>query len=199
MDNQQPNVQTIQPTPSSNESMEKWPIWTKLLISLSVFAIFILVAVVLLIDPTHLLRRTSVDNNPNNFNALLSPALSQYVTPTQTESVFSRANNIKRRSDINAIVNATNQYIFDNPTKPLSLPTTPIELGNQQGQIDLCTILLPKYLPNLPIDPSLSDGAIQDNSCNKPYHLGYRIRQNSGKIEVSAPLAENGEIISVIR
>src|SRR3982750_782543 len=61
---------------------------------------------------------------------------------------FSQANNTKRRSDVNAILNAVNQYAADNKGNitALNIPAAAAVIGGGQGQVDICAVLVPKYV-----------------------------------------------------
>src|SRR3954469_2026452 len=67
---------------------------------------------------------------------------------------FSQANNTKRQSDVNAILNAINQYAADNKGNltALNIGTSTAVIGNAGGQVDLCSALTPKYIAALPVD-----------------------------------------------
>ena len=76
---------------------------------------------------------------------------------------FSQANDTKRRSDINAILNGTHQFAADNKgTLPANIPTgataakicKPAATCNGASPaVDLCTDLVAKYLADIPRDP----------------------------------------------
>lgn len=68
---------------------------------------------------------------------------------------FSQANDTKRSSDVNAILNAVNQYMADNKGVPPSgITSTVAEISNTGA--DLCNALVPKYIAALPVDPQTS-------------------------------------------
>lgn len=113
---------------------------------------------------------------------------------------FSQANNTKRRSDINAILNAVNQYQADNHgALPGTIPTTATAIGKGVGEVDICAALVTKYLAALPVDPSINGNAVTD--CASAYETGYTIFHNlpDNRIIVNAPDAELGETITVER
>src|SRR6266480_5949829 len=72
---------------------------------------------------------------------------------------FSQANNTKRRSDVNAILNAIDQYAADNKgTLPANIPDTGTgaeNIGTGAGKADICADLVTTYLAALPADPQL--------------------------------------------
>src|SRR5436190_22976941 len=64
---------------------------------------------------------------------------------------FAQANNTKRRSDVNAILNAINQYMADNKgVLPAGITSTDREISD--GGANLCAVLVPTYIAALPVD-----------------------------------------------
>src|SRR5713101_5261219 len=74
---------------------------------------------------------------------------------------FGQANDTKRASDVNAILNSINQYMADNKgVAPASIAancsaaacniTSTVAAGN----VDLCPPLVTKYIADLPVDPT---------------------------------------------
>ena len=112
---------------------------------------------------------------------------------------FAKANNTKRRSDVNAILNAVNQYMADNKgVLPTGIGTTASTIANTGA--DLCTVLVPRYIAALPVDPQTNSGA-EVTDCGAAYDTNYEIVQSTGdsRITVSAPGAELTETIAVTR
>lgn len=113
---------------------------------------------------------------------------------------FSQANNTKRRSDVNAVLNAIHQYGADNKgALPSTITTTAQTIGNGVGQADVCSSLVTKYVAALPRDPSVSGGDVTD--CTVSYSVGYTVVKSASdnRITVAAPNAELSETISVTR
>jgi hypothetical protein len=113
-----------------------------------------------------------------------------------------KANNTKRRSDIHAILNAVNQFMVDN--KGVVPAVIPVDVPTQiaKNGVDLCSIVVPNYIAGLPTDPNINTGRpIAEDGCTGSYYTGYSISQSSidSRITVSAPYAEEGEILSVTR
>lgn len=108
---------------------------------------------------------------------------------------FRQAANAQRISNVNAILSAIGQYTVDEKgTIPSSIQDTAYlisRLSSGTDFADLCTILVPKYLPALPADPSLTDQSITENECSTNYSTGYEVESESGRIIVSAPLTVN--------
>ena len=115
---------------------------------------------------------------------------------------FSQANNTKRRSDVNAILNAVNQYASDNKGNitALNIPTTAAAIGDGVGQVDICDALVPEYIAALPVDPLTNNGTPVD-VCTAAYDTNYTIVQSASdnRITVTAPAAELTETIFVTR
>lgn len=112
-------------------------------------------------------------------------------TTVQTED----ARNAQRRSDVNMIVNAIHQYAFDNADAfPMTIPTgktTSICKTRTPCAGASLDALLESYLVTIPQDPLQDADAVTS---------GYTIRiENSGKITIDAPLAEQGTSITVTR
>ena len=70
---------------------------------------------------------------------------------------FSQANNTKRSSDVNALLNAIDQYAADNKgALPTGIDTTVKTISNTGA--DICDALVTKYLAALPVDPLTNNG-----------------------------------------
>jgi len=113
---------------------------------------------------------------------------------------FAQANNTKRRSDVNAILNAVNQYMADNRgTVPAAITATATEISDAGA--DLCSILVPEYVAQFPVDPQTNNGDPIPDTCPVGYTTGYEISQSAAdnRITVDAPDAELGETITVTR
>lgn len=144
----------------------KWKLWVKILISLPV-VLFL-------------------------FFIILVPVVLVAINPAKQ---LSQANNTVRQSDINAILNASNQYMVDNKGTPLSgVSETPQYIS--KGGADICAQLVPQHLAALPTDPLINNGnAIRD--CSASYDTGFLISiDNQGHVTVSAPKAELNKTIS---
>jgi type IV pilus assembly protein PilA len=104
--------------------------------------------------------------------------------------------NAQRRVDVNTILNAVYQYTLDNNgTLPSTITTSATAIcktgGTCTGLIDLSVLTTnEKYITSMPYDPSSSTA----NSTN--YNI---LKTANGRINVSAPGAENSATISVTR
>jgi len=122
---------------------------------------------------------------------------------------FSQANNTKRSSDINAILNAIGQYAADNKgALPTNLATTcdsaaPCSITSDTAvtsRADICSDLVPQYLAALPVDP-LTSGGTPVTDCAVTYTTNYEVyRGTDNRITVTAPATELGiAILTVTR
>ena len=113
---------------------------------------------------------------------------------------FSQANNTKRRSDVNALLNAVHEYAADNAGAiPNAISTAPQYISSAEANI--CADVAPLYIAALPSDPSSTlQGANVDCSV-AGWTTSYRIIKSAtdNRITVSAPLAELTETINVTR
>lgn len=116
---------------------------------------------------------------------------------------FSLTNNTKRSADVNAILNATNQYMVDNKgALPPGITTTAQTIA-ATGFNTYCTAIVPQYIAALPVDPLSNNGTpIQSTGCTgTSWTTNYTIQQISGsnRLTVAAPSAELGATIQVTR
>jgi prepilin-type N-terminal cleavage/methylation domain-containing protein len=110
---------------------------------------------------------------------------------------FAQARNTQRWSNNNTLLNAVGQRMADNRglwtvSSPCTdtLPSTATIVGSASVNIDLSACLVPTYVSTMVVDPSVGSEASS----------GYSIvRNSSGRITVSAPYSELGEVISVSR
>ena len=122
---------------------------------------------------------------------------------------FSQANDTKRASDVNAILNAIDQYAADNKgALPGGIPeTTAGVIGSDTTtvppQVDLCAALVTKYLAALPVDPLTNNGTpVSDCAQVGGYNTNYTVVKSAtdNRITVAAPATEiAAQDISVTR
>jgi type IV pilus assembly protein PilA len=118
---------------------------------------------------------------------------------------FSQANNAKRASDVNALLNAIHQYSADNKgnISALTIPLTTPAVIESTVFGTLCTKLVPTYIAALPVDPLTNNGApVSDCAVAGGWSTNYEVSQSAtdSRITVSAPATELGiPIISVLR
>ncbi len=111
---------------------------------------------------------------------------------------ISQANNTERSSDIQTVLNAVHEYAIDNRgVLPAAITTTATVVGSGDSQIDICGVLVPTYVAEMPYDP-IASGA--DYTSCASYDTGYTIAKDAnGRITVAAPSAELSEVLSVTR
>lgn len=121
---------------------------------------------------------------------------------------FQQANDTQRQSDVNAILNAINQYAAQNNGQlPAGVDTTERTITDDAlvtDRVDLCAALVPNYIADLPIDPlngvrsaaTSCDGA---GTYNTEYTVVATSAANGSRVTVSAPDAEVQTSISVTR
>lgn len=118
------------------------------------------------------------------------------INPAQQ---FQQANDTQRKSDVNAILNATHQYMVDNNGQlPPGITTTAQNVSNTGA--DLCADLVPKYIADLPLDPSTGTVDPEGNCTGATtYDTGYTIIESAdGRVTVEAN-PEGNDDISVTR
>jgi prepilin-type N-terminal cleavage/methylation domain-containing protein len=113
---------------------------------------------------------------------------------------FGQANDTKRRSDANAILNAIGQYSASNTGNLPASVQALVASGaatviNQTTMASLCTDLVPTYLPALPVDPTLNNQAGVSDCSTSGWNTDYSIsRDANNRITISAPQAYSGPI-----
>lgn len=95
---------------------------------------------------------------------------------------FRQARDSQRVSNINAILNAIGQYIADNKGEiPTEITLTKEDIDNDEA--NLCSVLVPKYLPSLPFDP----GATVVNCLTTAYDTNYAVQKDvNGRVTIFA-------------
>src|SRR5471030_1231434 len=105
---------------------------------------------------------------------ILAVLLSIVLIAINPAKQFSQANNTKRRSDVNAILNAIDQYAADNSgTLPggITAGTTGVDIKKTAGA-DICASLVTKYMAALPVDPLTNNGT-PVTDCTSAYDTNY--------------------------
>lgn len=108
---------------------------------------------------------------------------------------FAQARNSKRVTDVSAILNAISNRIADNSGQFMSgtcdhaLPTQTMNISDTGEGVDLRPCLVPDYIPELPVDPSIGkNGCVSDSCAGKSYTTGYTVSlTDSHRITVCAP------------
>lgn len=114
---------------------------------------------------------------------------------------FAQANDTKRRSDVNAILNAVNQYMADNNGELPPGGITGTAQNIADGAADICGAIVPLYIAALPTDPTTGDESAITDCATVGYDTGYTIVQSgtTNRITVTATAEIAGEVISVTR
>ena len=111
---------------------------------------------------------------------------------------FAQARNTQRWSNVNTLLNAIGQRMADNRGVwvstggcPTPLPTAATVIGTDN--FDLATCVVPTYVSTMVVDPSAPSATTAST--------GYTVQRDAatGRITVSAPYAELGEVVSVTR
>lgn len=113
---------------------------------------------------------------------------------------FQQANDTKRKSDVNTILNAVGQYAADhNGALPTGVTATDQEVSSAGA--DICNALVPTYIAALPVDPTTGTGAAIATCPTSPdtYVTGYHIISTNNRVTVSAPSAQITTPITVTR
>lgn len=126
------------------------------------------------------------------------------INPTRQ---FQQANDTQRRSDVNAILNAIHQYAADNKgALPTGITTTVKDITSTAGaaNINLCTLLVPKYIADLPVDPKTGAESPANSLCTDSgatYDTKYTVVSSAtdSRVTIAATAEVSGETISVTR
>lgn len=114
---------------------------------------------------------------------------------------FEQANDTKRRSAATQILNAIGAYMADHGGQYPTALADPTDADLSSAGVNLCASLLPDYMPALPQDPTINNGADITACPAAPatYDTGYHIVRAGGRITVSNTHSTNGTVISVSR
>lgn len=103
-----------------------------------------------------------------------------------------QADDTKRKADINAILNAVNQYMVNNQGQVPEGVTATAKPISKTGA-DICADLVDDYIAGLPQDPS-SNGGAEITDCMGAYATGYQISAENNRVTIYAPNANTGTI-----
>lgn len=138
---------------------------------------------------------------------ILAILLAIVLVAINPQQQFQKANNTQRSSDVAAILDAVTAYAAQNKgALPAGITSTAKTISSAGGvtEIDLCTILVPTYIADLPIDPTVGTETPAGSVCTAvgaEYNTGYTIESAAGnRVTVTAPDTEGGGAdISVTR
>lgn len=95
---------------------------------------------------------------------------------------FAQANDTQRRSDVTEILNAVHEYMADNggnlPSTTVAISSTATNIGSGASDVNLCPVLVTKYLADMPTDPSTGSKSYTSGDCTQAsatYNTGYKI------------------------
>ncbi|CAN5202363.1 hypothetical protein BH11PAT1_BH11PAT1_7660 [soil metagenome] len=110
---------------------------------------------------------------------------------------FAQANNTKRRSDVNTILNAINQNMADNKgVVPTGITASRLEISDTGANI--CAALAPKYIAQLPTDPKVNNGTPVAVPCPATYTSGYYVVQSTTDNRITVDAHQYQELTEVI-
>jgi prepilin-type N-terminal cleavage/methylation domain-containing protein len=138
---------------------------------------------------------------------ILAILLSVTLIAINPSRQFAQANDTKRRSDVLAILNAINQYSIDNggelPGDGLGPGGTDLITSSAQNisntDVNICFLLVTRYLAGLPTDPLSSIEGEPVTNCAVAYDTEYTVRRNGDRVIVTAPEAQIAPLIEVSR
>jgi len=112
---------------------------------------------------------------------------------------FGQANDTKRKSDINAILNGVGQFAASNggnlPTSISGLAADTVTEIDYTDMASLCADLVPTYIPALPTDPIKNTQAGISTCTGNWGDTGYQIeRDANNRITVLAPSGYAGTL-----
>jgi prepilin-type N-terminal cleavage/methylation domain-containing protein len=138
-----------------------------------------------------LLNISSRKTSPNAFTlielvvviGILAVLLAIVLIAINPAKQFKQANDTKRRSDVNAILNAIGQFSADHkgvlPTGiPVGVAADAVEIAGGAGTT-ICSQISPLYISAVPIDPSQNDDPIT-NCVTSTVSTGYTVVQDTG-------------------
>lgn len=119
----------------------------------------------------------------------ISVVLAILIITAKPVEQISQINNSKRTTDTIKILNAIHQYIADNKgASPKGMPMPGEAPKNiSQNGANICSSLVPKYLPSFPSDPIIQNSELSLN-CLPGYDTGYTVSvgYNDNRITISA-------------
>lgn len=109
---------------------------------------------------------------------------------------YQLARDAKRQADVNAILNALNQYQVDHDGRVTAIGTfstcpAMTNIGTGVGALDLSTDLVASYIADVPIDP--------ESTCNAADTCYDVCVTGAGRVTVAAPNVETRTSVSVTR
>jgi type II secretory pathway pseudopilin PulG len=124
------------------------------------------------------------------------------IVATNPFNQIAGSRNQQRTLHLQALMNAIRQNITESGTNTFvctsgELPTTPTLMSATSGY-NIAPCLVPSYLTALPFDPNTPGGRYVSNT---DYVTGYAVQRSTttGQVTLTAPGAERGVVVSLIR
>jgi len=119
---------------------------------------------------------------------------------------FAQARNAQRVSNVNALLNAIGNRIADHAGRftddtdcTTGVPPTATVMGNGSSEYNVRPCLVPIYISELPVDPTVGMNSCTDDGCSGgSYDTGYTISlRSAGRITVCAPhMVDDGKNVA---
>jgi type II secretory pathway pseudopilin PulG len=99
------------------------------------------------------------------------------------------------------LMQALNRYEAENHHLPTGLTDKPQIIGNNQDELDWCGNLVPKYMEDVPLDPTRGyqvavDTCLATDDSPTAYSTGFSIKKSKdGTVTITAPYAEGKQDI----
>lgn len=105
----------------------------------------------------------------------------------------------QRRLNLATLMQAFNHYYDRNGKLPGKLPTAETIMGNQENQVDICKLFVPRFISDLPYDP-ITGGQTKSGACNvsgQQYTTGYglMLSEDGKTLTLTAPSTQLGNDI----
>ncbi len=161
----------------------------------------------LMFNKIHFMKHCPPQKNNKGFTliellvviGILAILLSIVLIAINPARQFGQANNTQRRSNVTAFLNAIGAYAADNKgLLPAGIPlNTATPSSSDAGTLSICTSMLSTYISSVPVDPQTNNG-IALTTC--PGTTNYMVsRDANNRVTVTAPKAENLEVITITR
>jgi len=115
---------------------------------------------------------------------------------------FGQANNTRRQSDVTQVLNAVGAYEADNAGKLPSVLSGTADNTFIDARL-ICADILPNYIPSLPVDPTINNGAAFATCADAdagPTDTAYQVEHDSsGHVTVKASITDNSAVITNTR
>ncbi|HEV7454402.1 MAG TPA: hypothetical protein VGO07_04025 [Candidatus Saccharimonadales bacterium] len=113
--------------------------------------------------------------------------------------------NAVRQLGIAQLSQAITRYKADNGKLPDGLTDKPLAISNAGGGLNWCSLFVPKYMPDVPLDPKAGyqvsiDTCLATADAPSAYDTAYTAQKNTdGSVTIAAPAAEGGQYVAITR